>query len=139
MPAAGMLSLLVGARGLGLSARLAVRAGWRAGVEQVALALADQHLQPRPALAQLADVADVVEVVVGEQHVRRLEPGALGRLDQGRHRAAGVDEERRPSLAVGHQVGVGHELGVAGGLDEHGAILTRTRPAPPARPAATGR
>ena len=38
--------------------------------EQLALALADQRAQARPAFAQLADLADVVEMMVGEQHVR---------------------------------------------------------------------
>ncbi len=91
--------------------------------EQLALALADQHGQPRPALAQRADLADVVEVVVGEQHVRGLDPEALGSLDQWRDRPAGVDEEGRAALAVGHQIGVGEELRMHGALDEHRAMF----------------
>src|SRR6202012_5312795 len=37
-------------------------------LQQVALDGADQHLELGPTLAQLADVADVVVVVMGQQH-----------------------------------------------------------------------
>ena len=43
----------------------------------------------------LRDLADVVVVVVGEQHVRRRQAEPLGRLDQRLDRPAGVDEEGR--------------------------------------------
>ena len=86
---------------------------------QVALDRADQDLELRPALAQLVDLAHVVEVVMGEQHVRRRQPQALGGVDQRLDGTAGVDEERRAALAVGDEVGVRQELGIAGRLDDH--------------------
>ena len=87
--------------------------------EQLALAFADQRAQPRPAFAQLGDIAHVVEVVVGEQHVRGSKPEPVGRLDQRLDRAAGVDEERRAPLTVGEQIGIRDELRMAGALEDH--------------------
>ena len=83
----------------------------------------DQDLELGPALAQLLDLADVVVVMVGEQHVRRLEAEAIGRLDQRLDRAAGVDEEGRTALTVGDEEGVRDELRVERALDDHAAIL----------------
>ena len=72
----------------------------------------DQDLELGPALAQLCDLAHVVEVVMGEQHVARLQAQALGAVEQRLDRTAGVDEQRLSALAVGHEIRVGHELRV---------------------------
>ena len=87
--------------------------------QQLELQRVDQHLELRPALAQHGNLADVVEVVMGQQHVRRLQPEPLGRRDQPLHRPAGVDEERGAADAVGDEVRVGQELGMARVLDDH--------------------
>ena len=81
---------------------------------------ADQHREARPALAQPPHLADVVEVVVGEQHVRRRQPPARGGLDQRLHRATGVDEERAVTRLVTDEVGVRQELRMGLALDDHG-------------------
>src|SRR5262249_18007979 len=88
--------------------------------QELALERADQHREPWPALAQTPDLADVVEVVVGEQHVCWRQPPALGGLDQRLHRAAGVDEERAVTRLVTDEVGVRQELRMGRAFDDHG-------------------
>ena len=57
----------------------------------------DQRLRVGPALLQLAEVGDVVAVVVGEQDVGDVEVVLVGLGDAGIDRAAGVDEEGGPA------------------------------------------
>ena len=96
-----------------------------AGAHQVALDRVDHHLQLRPALAQLVDIADVVVVVMGEQHVRGRQSEPLGGVDQRLHGTAGVDEERRAALAVGDEVGVRENWGLLEVSTITAAILAR--------------
>ena len=70
----------------------------------------------------------MVEVVVGEQHMRRLQREPLRRLDQWLNRPTGVDEERGPTGAVGDEVRVGQELGMPRVLDDH-RVHPLTKPA----------
>ena len=90
-----------------------------ASVEQLALERADQDLELRPALAQRAHLADVVEVVVGEQHVRGRQPQALGRLDQRLTGPPASTKNAGATLAVGDEIGVRQELRMGRALDDH--------------------
>ena len=85
----------------------------------------DQHLHLRPALEQRVELADVVVVVMGQQHVRGRHPAALGGLDQRLDRTARVDEERRAAV-LADEVGVGQELRVQRALEDH-ALQATTR------------
>ena len=61
--------------------------------DEVALERADQHLQRRPARDQAGDVADVVVVVVGQQHHLRRDREAIGGGEDRLERPAGVDHD----------------------------------------------
>ena len=67
-----------------------------AGRDQLALARVDQDRRAGMALEHLVQRADVVVVVVREQHVREREVVALERVEQRRDRAAGVDQHSEP-------------------------------------------
>jgi len=69
----------------------------------------------------------VIEVVVGEQDVRRFDGQALGGVEQWLDRTPGIHEEAGPTLAVGDEIGVRQEALVQGALDDHGRILPRCR------------
>ena len=130
------LELAEGKRLAGLDRvrRAAVARALAGARHQVALDRTGHHLQVRPARAQLVDLADMVEVMVCQQHVRRTYVEAFGRFDQRLYRAPRVDEERGPSLAVAHQLGVGQEARMCRALDDHCTITVRhgcTKPGPP--------
>ena len=96
---------------------------------------ADAHAAPLP-LSRLGDDVDPVTrpelVLVHDVVVVRMRPQDCGRrrapaLDGRDERAeigAGVDEERRPALAVGDRVGVRQPVGLHAPLDQHGGNLT---------------
>src|SRR5919201_451053 len=84
----------------------------------------DEHLQAGPALGQPVEVADVVEVVVGEQDVGRGHAVALGGGDEREDGPAGVDEERLAAL-LPDEVRVGQELIVHRALELHAFDATR--------------
>src|ERR1700729_1526005 len=73
--------------------------------------------------------------MMSQQHVRRLDLQALGRVDQRRDGAAGVDEEARTALAVGEKIRVRQKLLVKRSLNDHRQILPccerRRRPQAP--------
>ncbi len=87
--------------------------------EQLPLDRMDQDLELRPPLPQRPHLAHVVEVVVGQQHMRRRQPQALRRLHERLHRAARIDEERRAPPAVGDQISIRQELRMHRPLDDH--------------------
>ena len=73
--------------------------------------------------SSVVELADVVVVVMGQQHVRRRHRAALGGLDQRLDRSAGIDEERRAAV-LADEVGVGQELRLQRALDDHGVQAT---------------
>ena len=94
----------------------------RAGVDavqQIELQRVDQHLELRPLLAQRADLTDVIEMMVREQHMRRLQPETTRRLDQTLDRPPRIDEERGSPLAVCDEICIGQKLGMSCVLDDH--------------------
>ena len=58
-------------------------------------------------------VADMVVVVMGEQHLRRRDPQALGGGEQRLDRAAGVDHDGLAARVIADQIGVREVLRVA--------------------------
>ena len=66
----------------------------------LALARVDQHLGVRPALQGLAQLGDVVAVVVGEQDVGDGQVVLVGLGEQLVHRAARVDQEGVAAVAA---------------------------------------
>ncbi len=79
-----------------------------------------EHGGVRPALERLAELGDVVVVVVGQQDVRDVQ-AVLVRLGEQRvERAAGVDEEGVAAGLGRDQVGVGEPAIAHGAFDDHG-------------------
>ena len=79
----------------------------------------DEHLELGPALGELAELADVVVVVVGEQDVRRRQPWrSAASMSGSTGPPASTKKPAPPWLA--HEVGVRQELRVHRAFDDHG-------------------
>jgi hypothetical protein len=78
----------------------------------------DEHGHARERVEHGGQVADVIVVVVREQHVGDLEAVGLRLGDQRLDRAARVDEERL-AVAVADQVRAREETVAEGALEDH--------------------
>src|SRR3954447_10181340 len=92
-----------------------------AGGAGYALVGVGEHGGVGPALEDLAELGDVIVVVMGQQHVRDGQAELVGRLQQRRDRATGIDDERVAARLSRDEIRVGKPVLAHRAFDDHGA------------------